>query len=80
MSGCICEGNWRGLVKEYEQHFGKVYQNHLGEYYSFYGLVWASDDFYFGMYPLNSSSKSQLLSCVGSIEGHGYTEATDYDT
>lgn len=74
MSGCICEGNWRKLVEEYEPHFDKVYRHDItGEYYIFYGLVWASDDLYFGMQGIKGNTKKQLLSCVGDIEGFGYT-------
>lgn len=67
---CICEGNWRSLVKEYEP-FGRSFVDRHGKQWQFYGLVWGGDDFYYGMYSDKDKSVS-LLSCVGHITGHGY--------
>lgn len=72
--GCICRGNWRAIVKETESLIGKKYIGHDGETYTFFGLVHADDDYYYGMH---SAWQMRLLSCVWSIDGHGYTLAPD---
>ena len=67
---CICRGNWRNIVKECQHLIGKRFKNEVGITFLFYGVVHSDDDFYYGM---SSRDKTKLLSCVGSIEGHGYT-------
>ena len=72
---CICEGNWRSLVKEYGPLIGQLFVDRHGVRWQFYGLVWGEDDLYFGMYSdtLAFEDKCILLSCVGDlITGHGY--------
>lgn len=77
--GCICEGNWRTIVKEYEPKIGKKYKTYWGpdgkgEYeYLFFGLVHGGDDYYYGMVS-TKDGKVRLLSCVGSIEGFDFEE------
>ncbi len=71
MSNCICEGNWRLIVKESEPFIDKKFVDHRGHEYWFIGPVHGSDDYYYGMY--SKEHGLQLLSCVGSIEGHGFT-------
>jgi len=66
--GCICEGNWRQIVKEEEPNFNSEYVDERGNRFRFFGLVHASDDYYYGM---NGPTGMRLLSCVGSIEGFG---------
>lgn len=68
-SGCICRGNWRDIVSKTEQFIGRQYRDRQGNVRTFFGVVHAEDDFYYGMY---GSEKLDLLSCVGSIESHGY--------
>lgn len=68
---CVCEGNWRSLVVECEPLFDKLFHDANGQEYRFYGLVWTSEDFYYGL--TNTTTKhSILLSCVGDIESYGY--------
>lgn len=69
MDKCVCEGNWRNLVKEYESLIGRQYKNGNNAY-TFFGLVWSDDDFYFGM--LGKGGKLSLLSCAGTPESFGY--------
>ncbi len=69
MTECICKGNFRQIVSECESEMDKEFQDEKGITYTFYGVVWGSDDFYYGMY---RKGESRLLSCVGSIEGHGF--------
>ena len=70
MTKCICEGNWRNIVTKSQPLLDKIFEcEHTGKEYVFYGIVWGSDDFYYGMY---SEEGSKLLSCVGNLEGHGF--------
>lgn len=71
---CICKGNWRLLVSEYEDLFNRKYMDSKGKVWKFFGLVHSADDYYYGM---SSAGKTQLLSCVGHIEGFGYTLIED---
>lgn len=68
---CICKGNWGRIVSDTEHLFGRKY-NHKGEAYIFVGVLHGDDDYYYVMWNINTSI-SVLLSCVGSIEGWGYT-------
>lgn len=71
MTECICEGNWRDIVTEVQPLIDRLFEyERTGEEYVFYGVVWGSDDFYYGM---SNEGNSMLLSCVGSIEGHGFS-------
>jgi hypothetical protein len=75
MSKCICEGNWRTIINETQHLFDKKFKSDRkndNNIYVFYGVVWGSDDFYYGMY--SETGKSKLLSCVGNLDGHGFTE------
>ena len=71
---CVCEGNWRLLVNEYRNLIGRKYKDRDGVIFTFFGLVWGDDDFYYGMY---REGKTHLLSCVGDPEGFGYTLVDD---
>ena len=73
--GCICYGNWRAIVAEATPFFNKVFVNEKGEKYRFFGVVHSDDDYYYGMSPVQEGGRLMLLSCVGSIEGHGFTLA-----
>lgn len=66
---CICEGNWRLIVKECEPFIGERYEDADGNLYTFFGVVHGRDDYYYGMF---GSGTLRLLSCVGSIEGSGF--------
>ena len=69
--GCICSGNWRALVKEESHRIGQQFRDGLGHEWIFFGLVHGDDDYYYGMW---REGKLSLLTCVGSIEGHGFKE------
>ncbi len=69
MTGCICEGNWRTIVKEYVPRIGQIFNGRKGETLRFYGLVHADDDYYYGMVEVGTG-KCHLLSCVGDIESY----------
>lgn len=69
--GCICKGNWRAIVAEVEPLLDKKFRDSKGKEYLFYGVVHGSDDYYYGMFPVGDY-KPVLLSCVGSLEGHGF--------
>jgi len=71
-SGCICAGNWRAIVKESERLIGKLFRSSDGDVYTLIGIVHGDDDYYYGMWS-KDSAQLELLSCVGSIEGHGFS-------
>lgn len=69
--GCICRGNWREIVRETTPLIGKRFRDDRnGLDYHFFGVVHGDDDYYYGMY---RAGDLRLLSCVGSIKGHGFT-------
>lgn len=63
----LCEDNWNRLLAENEPLFGRIYVDDTGKKFRFFGLVCGEDDYYFGMYELESK-KVRLVSCVGSLE------------
>ena len=67
---CICRGNWRQIVSECEGLFDRRFVSNEGKEYTFFGLVHASDDYYYGMY--SKEHGTRLLTCVGSIDGAGF--------
>lgn len=67
---CICKGNWRNIVKDCEHLIGETYM-YKGTEYILFGLVHGDDDYYYGM--SSTEGRNMLLSCVGSIEGYGFT-------
>jgi len=71
---CDClqsNSGWRLLVEKYDKLLNTQYESCHGDVYTFFGLVHASDDYYFGMSE-NSTKKVILLSCVGDIEYFGF--------
>lgn len=62
--------NWLAIVRETEHLLDRRFRSHDGKVFTFYGIVHARDDYYYGMASLEHGRR--LLSCVGSIEGHGY--------
>jgi hypothetical protein len=70
---CVCKGNWRLLVSECTDKFGAKYVDKKGNEFVFFGLVHDNEDYYYGM---SGASGLHLLSCVGNIEGHGFTLST----
>lgn len=67
---CICRGNWRLIVSEVEHLIGKRFRERDNEYI-FFGVVYGGDDYYYGMW---RDGEMRLLSCVGSIEQHGFEQ------
>ena len=67
---CICEGNWRKIIKESESLFNRYFTDEEGEVYYFVGVIYASDDYYYCM--VSKAGELKMLSCVDSIEDHGY--------
>lgn len=72
---CICKGNWRLIVKECRSLIDKKYISHDNKEFYFFGVVDGEEDYYYGMY--SKEHGLRLLSCVGSIEGHGFTMVTE---
>lgn len=70
--GCICRGNWRNIVAEYEAiPENKQFLDEEGNVFTLFGVVHSDDDYYYGMWD-HKHNVLQLLSCVGSIENHGF--------
>ena len=68
---CICKGNWRALVAEMQPLLDRKFRRDIdGTEWTFFGLVYGSDDYYYGMY---RPGDMRLLSCVGTMEACGYT-------
>jgi hypothetical protein len=67
---CICQGNWRQIVKECEPLLDRKFKDSKGRVFTFFGVVHGRDDYYYGM---SGESGTVLLSCVGDFEGHGFT-------
>ena len=78
VTGCICKGNWRAIVKEMEPWLDKKFTDQHGQEWTFYGIVHGSDDYYYGV---ARAGETHLLSCVGALESYGYepvaTDPTD---
>lgn len=71
VNNCICKGNWRLIVKESEPLLDKIYICSMGWEWIFFGIIHGSDDYYYGMWS-KELQKLRQLSCVGSIDSHGY--------
>jgi len=73
VSKCICKGNWRDIVNETEHLIDKTFRDCKGDEHNFFGLVHGAHGYYYGMFR-RKDREMILLSCVGSIEGHGYEQ------
>lgn len=71
--GCICRGNWRAIIKDTQSHLDQCFIGDDGSEYYLIGILHASDDYYYAM--RGGKHGLRLLSCVGSIEGFGFTRA-----
>lgn len=69
--GCICRGNWRAIVAAYELVLDGTFADASGRKYTFFGLVHASDDYYYGM--RSETGGLRLLTCVGNLSDMGFT-------
>ena len=65
--GSVCQGNWRAIVKDYEGKIGKSFKDDKGVIWTFFGLVWADDDFYYGMWSMEEK-RLVLHTCCGYLE------------
>ncbi len=71
ITDCICEGNWRLIVKETVHLLDRKFKSKQDRKdYTFLGIVHGSDDYYYGM--CDEEGKISLLSCVASIEQHDF--------
>jgi len=68
---CICEGNWRNLVNEYEPLFNRKFKNvYDDKVYILLGLTHGPDDFYYLMW--NEDDGMHLATCVGALTSVAY--------
>lgn len=58
--------NWTLIVKEYVPKIGFQYKDHSGTEYTFFGLVHADDDYYYGL--MGMDGKIMLATCVGGLD------------
>ena len=63
---------WREIVSESRPLYDNKFVRDGAEY-TFVGVVDASDDYFYLMVPSDDKLRPVLLSCVGSIETHGFT-------
>jgi hypothetical protein len=68
---CICHGAWSSIIKKSQHLLDRHFISYDKKKFIFIGFIYTADDFYYGMW--SKTSGLRLLSCVGSIEGHGYT-------
>lgn len=69
--GCICRGNWRAIVAAYESVLDGTFADASGRKYTLFGIVHASDDYYYGM--KSETGSLRLLTCVGNLTDMGFT-------
>lgn len=61
--------NWTLILNEYRPKFDFKYKDHQGHRYSFFGLVHAEDDLYYGLTSVDGKGKPLVLAtCVGALE------------
>ena len=71
----MSDKNWNALTEETESLLDHQYM-YGNRQFTFFGLVHASDDFYYGMYDPNMR-ELRFLSCVGSIENGGFEHISE---
>ena len=64
--------NWTRILAKSEPLIGKLFRNHRGEEFMFFGLVAGDDDYYYGMWSSHRKDL-HLLSCVGDFDSWEYT-------
>ena len=61
--------NWTLILKEYYPKFDFQYKDHDGNVYSFFGLVHAEDDLYYGLVQRQGTGRPLILAtCVGALD------------
>jgi len=70
MEDCICEGNWRDIIKESEPLMGKVFLDEAGKRWIFQGVLWAEDDFYY-LFSTDMCGKHKYVTCCVTFEQAG---------
>jgi len=74
---CICYGNWRNIIRRYEECLGNNYINlYTDTLHKFIGIMHGDDDYYYVMYNYKTK-QSHFLSCVGWMSDHGYVQVSD---
>jgi len=73
----LSHNNWQSIVAECDQLIGREFVDKHGDRYTLFGAVDGRDDYYYGMFGPNGT---KLLSCVGSLETHGYSLVDDLNT
>lgn len=71
------QDNWTKITAESRDMYNSYYRDTKGAVHQFFGVVDASDDYYYGMRRVDDS-KVSLLSCVMNIESFNYTLVENY--
>lgn len=68
---CVCEGNWREIIKETEGKIGKTFIDPNKKEWVLDGILWAEDDFY---YLFANDGELKYCSCVATLNVYGMKE------
>lgn len=71
------QDNWTKITAESRDLYNSYYRDSRGAVHKFFGVVEASDDYYYGMQKVDDGRLS-LLSCVMNIETFKYTLLENY--
>jgi len=67
----MSDSNWENIIAETKPLFDKRFiENKTGKVYILYGVVYASDDYYYGLVDLQG--ENYLASCVTDLLGNGF--------
>lgn len=70
-AACVCGGNWRNIIKEYEPFIGKTYKDENNKRWKLTGILWAEEDFYYLL--TNKLNETRYVSCCATLEQCGFT-------
>lgn len=65
------DDNLEIIVDEYEPMFGGLFKDDKGEFFTLLGILICKDDYY---YLMHKHGSIRQLSCVGTLESHGYQQ------
>jgi len=63
----VLDSNWKLILDECREHFGRTFINDKNEECIFDGVICAADDYYYVLFN-NVTRKYDWLSCVGNLD------------
>jgi len=69
---CVCEGNWREIIKEAKGKIEKTFIDPNKKEWVLDGILWAEDDFYYLF--VDDKGNRNYCSCVATLNMHGMRE------